>query len=97
VSEAKKVDVILPDTGDGNASVDKIRILAGDTTPTQLTEDQIKRLHDAGVKVERVDGKDPADVLKGEALDNALQDKGLPTTGSVEEKRDRLRNIDKGA
>lgn len=37
----------------------------------------------------------PAEELKGEALDKALEDRGLPKTGTAPEKRDRVAEYDK--
>lgn len=55
-------------------------------TPEELLPDQ----PDKGWTVDQAKAAEEAERLKGEALDEALKEKGLPRTGKADEKRARL-------
>ena len=55
-------------------------------TPEDLLPDQ----PDKGWTVDQAKAAEEAERLKGEALDEALKEKGLPRTGKADEKRARL-------
>lgn len=84
---------ILPDTGENPdiATVDDIDLRKGWLDPVELTDDQARRLEEAGVELEEAGSKaEAAGQLTGNALDNELRREGLPLTGTADEKRQRL-------
>jgi hypothetical protein len=89
--------VILTDTtsNPSEATVDDVTLLAGDLEPKDLSDDQIDRLRDTGVKLEVVGEKDPIDSLQGQALDNAIEDRGidLPSNATADQKRQALKDL----
>lgn len=90
--------VTLP-TEDGNtelATVDGVTLIRGDTEPKDLTDDQIKRLEDAGMKlaVQGRDDSDPIDKIRThEQADEALKASGVTVADgtSLEDKKKALR------
>jgi hypothetical protein len=77
------------------ARVDGVTLVKGDLEPKELTEDQVQRLEQAGMKLSQVDSEtDAAGELKGAALDRKLQEQGVTVASgtSAEEKRSALKD-----
>lgn len=77
------------------ARVDEITLVKGDLEPKELTEDQVQRLEQAGMKLSRVDSPAAAaGELKGADLDRALQEQGVTVASgtSADEKRSALKD-----